>query len=84
MIVHDEAPVTKILANPAPDGRSLQQSESQEFARGYKAAALDIYMVVTGNTGALDVDDDRFQFISSLLDQIKIWQNKQQMMATRN
>lgn len=83
MIVEDAPPMTKIHADPAVDGRSLQQSESQEFARGYKSCALDVYMVATGNTGALDIDDDRFKFVKSLLDQIETWRNKQRMMATK-
>lgn len=83
MITHDEVPTTNIKANPAIDGRSLQQSESQEFARGYKAAALDVYLVATGNTGAFDIDDDRFEFITALLNQIETWRNKQQMMVTK-
>lgn len=83
MTLHEEAPVTNIKASPAADGRSLQQSEGQEFVRGYKECALDIYMVATGNTAALDIDDARFGFIKSLLDQIETWRNKQQMMATK-
>lgn len=84
MITHDEAPVTNIKASPAVDGRSLQQSESQEFARGYKTCALDVYLVATGKLESFDAGDDKFQFIDALLKQIETWQNKQKMMVSKS
>lgn len=75
--------MTNITAMPPADGRELRADEKSAFERGYKACALDVYMMATGKTGVFDLDDDKFKFLQALLDQIEVYRNKQQMMMNK-
>lgn len=46
------------------------RSESEAWERGYKEALLDVYLFLTANDQALDIELDRFGTLVALVDQV--------------
>jgi hypothetical protein len=48
----------------------LHRSEQDAFERGYREALLDVYLFLTGDENALDLELERFNLIAAMADQV--------------
>lgn len=48
----------------------LHRSESEAWERGYREALLDVFLFLTGNDQAFDLELERFNIIAAMADQV--------------